>query len=77
VLEVAAEQIAWRKGKSPRVGRRLRVSPEMRALLLDGEVHGFERVGGRWRPTSEGGATVLAEALDYNEGDDDGMREGA
>ena len=64
-LEVAAEQIAWRKGKSLRVGLRLPVLPALRPDLLSGEARGFDRGTGAWRAWSGGGA-AFAELLDYN-----------
>jgi len=43
VLRLAAEQIAWRKGKSRRVGTSLQLTNEVLTLLETGEVYGFER----------------------------------
>lgn len=42
-LVLVAEQIAWRKGGSARIGRTLAVSAEAEALLETGEVFGFDR----------------------------------
>src|SRR5262245_10315364 len=44
-LVLVAEQIAWRKGGSTRIGRTLAVSAEAAALLERGEVFGFDRDG--------------------------------
>ncbi|MCP3917451.1 MAG: HAMP domain-containing histidine kinase [bacterium] len=65
-LEVVAEQIAWRKGKSPNVGKRMRVTGELRGAMEGGGVHGFNRSGGRWRPWKADHSASLAAALDYN-----------
>lgn len=43
VLRLAAEQIAWRKGKSRRVGTSLQLTDEVLTLLETGEVYGFDR----------------------------------
>ena len=64
-LEIAAEQIAWRKGKSLNVGHALPVSPALRRLLLAGEAHGFARGADGWRAWA-GAAPELVELLDYN-----------
>jgi signal transduction histidine kinase len=50
-LEVAAEQIAWRKGKSRRIGARVAVSEPVWAALGEGRAWGFSRESGdRWSP---------------------------
>ncbi len=66
-LEVVAEQLAWRKGKSRVIGRRRTISEDLRAALGDGKARGFTRsAGGRgwdaWDPDSPPG---LAELLDW------------
>jgi two-component system, NtrC family, sensor kinase len=50
VLEIAAEQIAWRKARSARVGQRAAVSREACAGLAAGVAWGFSRDGGSWEP---------------------------
>ena len=65
-LTVVAEQIAWVKGKSWRVGLRLPLPEGIHAMLASGGVHGFDRHEERWLPWEGDGATALAEILDYN-----------
>jgi two-component system NtrC family sensor kinase len=50
VLEVAAEQVAWRKAKSDRIGRTSLVPAEAWAGLCAGKVWGFSRDGAGWTP---------------------------
>lgn len=50
-LEVAAEQIAWRKGKSRRIGAPVTVNEAVWAALGEGRAWGFSRDGfDRWSP---------------------------
>lgn len=50
-LEVAAEQIAWRKGKSRRIGAPVTVSDAVWAALGEGRAWGFSRdEADRWSP---------------------------
>ncbi|MEM9379522.1 MAG: HAMP domain-containing sensor histidine kinase [Planctomycetota bacterium] len=65
-LEVVAEQIAWRKGKSHHVGTRMRATPAIRAAMELGGVHGFDRKRAQWVPWTNGRADVLADLLDFN-----------
>ena len=44
-LRVVAEQIAWTKAKSPRIGLRLPITDEAAALLQSEQVYGFDRHG--------------------------------
>ena len=67
VLQLVAEQIAWRKSKSERVGLRLPISPEIRRILDDTLVLGFDREAGGWREWEGRAAGRLAELLDYND----------
>ncbi len=67
VLEVVAEQIAWLKGKSRRIGLKLPLNDEIWALLRSNLVYGFNRAsGGGWNEWSDGESARLAELLDYN-----------
>src|SRR5262249_3886583 len=69
-LRVAAEQIAWFKGKSRRIGHVLALSePEMKLLRAEGAVYGFDRIDGRWRDWPEQSAEPLARLLGYHDGD--------
>ncbi len=64
-LTLVAEQVSWRKGGSHRVGRRLELSTELRALLDQGQVFGFERArDGKWQEWSGERGLPLAELLD-------------
>ena len=65
VLEVVAEQIAWVKGKSRRIGHKLALTDDVWALLRNNMVYGFDRRNGGWDEWSNG-STQLAELLDYN-----------
>jgi two-component system, NtrC family, sensor kinase len=65
-LELVAEQVAWLKGKSRRIGLRLSLTNELWDLMRDGTVYGFDRDGDRWREWSGQKATALADLLDYN-----------
>jgi signal transduction histidine kinase len=47
-LELVAEQIAWTKAKSLRIGQRLPFGEEIRHQLEDGGVHLFERTEAGW-----------------------------
>jgi two-component system, NtrC family, sensor kinase len=66
VLEVVAEQIAWFKGKSSRIGLKLALTDEVWDLLRNNMVYGFKRRNTGWDEWTEGNSTQLAELLDYN-----------
>lgn len=68
-LILVAEQIAWKKGKSRRIGWRLPLTPELRKILAEETVHGFERRGDEWREWSGRPVAALAALLDYNRED--------
>ncbi|HKY32392.1 MAG TPA: HAMP domain-containing sensor histidine kinase [Candidatus Polarisedimenticolia bacterium] len=63
-LRLEAEQIAWHKGKSARIGARVALSPEGLALLARGEIFGFDRVEGRWRAWLGAEPEALSPLLD-------------
>ena len=65
-LELVAEQVAWRKGKSRRIGLRLPLSETSWDLMHDGAVYGFDREGDHWREWQGQKAAPWAELLDYN-----------
>jgi two-component system, NtrC family, sensor kinase len=65
-LELVAEQIAWRKGKSRHIGLKLRLSDEVRDLLRMDSVYGFDRDDLEWREWDDRPATQIAELLDFN-----------
>src|SRR6267378_2506890 len=78
-LRIVAEQIAWTKAKSPRIGLRLPVTDEAAALLQSEQVYGFDRTGDIWKEWKDqpGAAAGLAALLDYNSpiGNDAGEHE--
>lgn len=47
-LTIAAEQIAWRKGKSARIGAAVALGQDARLVLESGQVWGFSRAGDKW-----------------------------
>jgi nitrogen-specific signal transduction histidine kinase len=65
-LELVAEQIAWLKGKSRRIGLKLPLNDDIWTLLRNNTVYGFNRRNGGWDEWSGGTSTRLAELLDYN-----------
>jgi signal transduction histidine kinase len=68
-LRVVAEQIAWTKAKSDRIGLRIPVSSSAAALLQSEQVYGFDRRGDSWREWRDQPAGELAALLDYNAGE--------
>jgi signal transduction histidine kinase len=78
-LRVVAEQIAWTKAKSPRIGLRLPITDDAAALLKSEQVYGFDRHGDSWQEWKDQpghpsavaapgtpAASGLAALLDYN-----------
>lgn len=65
-LELVAEQIAWVKGKSRRIGSRLPLDDELWKIMRDGSVYAFKREKGSWQEWLGQKSTALAELLDYN-----------
>jgi signal transduction histidine kinase len=66
-LELVAEQIAWRKQKSARIGSRLALTTEILPWLGTHVVYGFTRTrDGSWREWDGRPMQRLAELLDYN-----------
>lgn len=79
-LELVAEQITWRKGRSQRIGRTVQLSDEVQSLLEADEVFGFDRKDERWVEWDGRAVDALAEALDLGaDAGDDGetRREGS
>jgi two-component system, NtrC family, sensor kinase len=87
-LRVVAEQIAWTKAKSPRIGLRLPITDDAAALLQSEQVYGFDRHGDSWQawqgqpghPPGHPPAAGLAALLDYNSDDaseSETLREGS
>jgi signal transduction histidine kinase len=65
-LELVAEKIAWRKGKSDRIGSTVKIESDMQALMESGEVYGFDRTGAAWQEWRGRDVGALAKVLDYN-----------
>lgn len=71
-FELAAEQLACRKGKSRRIGQRLALEERHRWLLDTGVIRGFDRESDGWREWTQGapaaaragGSEALANWLD-------------
>ena len=63
-LQLVAEQIAWKKAGSRRIGLRLPIRDADAAMLMSGRMFGFDRYEGRWQPWRNQPATRLAESLD-------------
>ena len=79
-LRLVAEQIAWTKAKSERIGLRIPITADAAALLQSEQVYGFDRDGESWREWKGRRAGALAAALDYNrveDGDGENLREGS
>src|SRR5262249_34387399 len=74
-LRVVAEQIAWTKAKSERIGLRIPISDDITATLQSGRVYGFHRPCNTRREWSGAPARGLATLLDYNS--DAATREGS
>jgi len=79
-LRVVAEQIAWTKAKSERIGLRIPITDDAAALLQSERVYGFDRHGNSWREWTGQPADALATLLDYNAGtgsEGENLREGS
>jgi signal transduction histidine kinase len=79
-LRVVAEQIAWTKAKSERIGLRIPITDDAAALLQSAQVYGFDRHGDTWREWRDQPAGGLAALLDYNSrdtADGESVREGS
>jgi signal transduction histidine kinase len=66
-LELVAEQIAWFKKKSQRIGLKLQLTGEVLDLVKRNVVYGFDRRNNEWSSWSGQDSNRLAELLDYNE----------
>ena len=71
-MTVAAEQIAWHKGKSRRIGHTLAVDGDALDLLRTGDLYGFDLSKGEWRDWDGRDAAHLARMLDFSSGEEDG-----
>jgi len=63
-LEVVAETITWKKGKSKRIGQKIPLPESLLGLLCPGVVYGFDRPINAWEEWTDAGAAKLAELLD-------------
>jgi len=79
LLDLVAEQVAWVKGKSRRIGLRLPLNHAVWDSMRDSTIYGFYRQNGRWFEWLGQKSTALAELLDYNKVADSGqdLRESA
>ena len=67
-MEIAAEQIAWTKAKSPRIGQRLALRDDVKEMLDSGSICGFDRRGGTLaRVETVDPSRFLAEWLDFSD----------
>jgi signal transduction histidine kinase len=64
-LEVVAETITWKKGKSDKIGLKVPLPPPLLSLLSPGVVYGFERPGKVWEEWTGSAAVQLAGLLDH------------
>jgi len=77
-LQLVAEQIAWTKAKSQRIGVRRALGDDVRTMLESGQIHGFDRRGESWHEWTGKPVERLAELLDYNRGaGGEDLREGS
>jgi two-component system, NtrC family, sensor kinase len=76
-LRVVAEQIAWTKAKSERIGLRIPITDDAAALLQSEQIYGFDRRGDRWKEWRHQPAGALAALLDYNVDGAEHVREGS
>src|SRR6185436_8908873 len=74
-LRLVAEQIAWTKAKSERIGFKIPITDDEAALLQSEHVSGFDRQGESWREWTGQPAGSLAALLDYNGAEDGSLRE--
>ena len=63
-LRLVAEQIAWKKARSRRIGLRLPLGGGETEILTAGHVYGFDRRSGGWQAWKNQPATRLADMLD-------------
>ncbi len=76
-LQLIAEQIAWTKAKSRKIGLRLTLNDlELDELARPG-ARLYRRRGKIWHNSITGKRSPVAECLDYNRGTDTGVRENA
>jgi two-component system NtrC family sensor kinase len=64
-LELVAEQIAWTKARSKRIGLRLALSPELADELARGTTNLYELADNKWRRARDGSEAFLPRVLDH------------
>jgi two-component system NtrC family sensor kinase len=64
-LELVAEQIAWTKARSRRIGQRLALDGELVDELRSGKPQLYELAGKVWRPSGGGPEDLLPKALGH------------
>jgi two-component system NtrC family sensor kinase len=64
-LELVAEQIAWTKGKSRRIGLRLGLNDQMSEYLRKGGIHLYERKGTGWQDADGDPDPALPRLIGY------------
>ena len=70
ILELVAEQIAWAKAKSRRIGLPLDLGDALRKQLADGGVRRFERHGESWHDRHGQEASTLPRLLEVDPSQD-------
>lgn len=66
-LTLVAEQLAWQKGKSRRIGLRVALPPTVPPLMQGGDVFSFVRgPQGQWAEAYDRPAMEIASALDFS-----------
>jgi signal transduction histidine kinase len=68
-LEVVAETITWKKGKSDKIGLKHPLPGSLLTLLRPGVVYGFDRPRTAWEEWTGAAAVSLAELLDTHHPD--------
>jgi hypothetical protein len=67
-LQLVAEQIAWTKAKSQRIGLQLALDSDVKMMLESGQIYGFDLRGEAWHEWTGKPVARLADLLDYNGG---------
>jgi signal transduction histidine kinase len=68
-LRLVAEQIAWHKAGSSRIGQLLPLDEDIVSMLRSARVYGFDRDGDGWHEWTGQPLAKLAALLDYNSSD--------
>ncbi len=70
-LELVAEQIAWVKRKSRRIGLKLQLDEDISALVRGNAIYGYDRQDSGWEEWSGRDSVALAGLLDYNRNEEE------